>query len=271
MSNSGVIKTLVFCFIAASNLGVYAIRAGGAAIEAEEVEIGEGVGGPQFGPLSHFDDGLLCREMSLRGLGGCFGAGGPGFRPGPGFPPGSNGGRRRPGLSRRGHLRPGLDGPIALGAGGAAGVGALGGVEKGGSSVGAIESDTRVRDHNGIEGAQGSLLANNKKFDVGHHNNIHSDSSGLHKHQVVDNEKLVVKENNRGVNDLDINRNSNDINTGAHLSSESGNLAAQGSRGSIENDKSFSNRNSALSGQSNEFAAGGAVGAGAIGGAGGIL
>lgn len=259
-------SVLVVCFIGV----VGANKLAGASLEgSEEIGIGESIGLGRGG-LGIITDEALFEELSFRGYGGLGGLGRGGYgRPGlGGFGPGPV--RRPPPFSRRGHLRR----PPLEAIGGVGGVGAIGGigaVEGKEAALDGIKLDSRNRDHNEIEGSQGGLVAAGKKFDAGQQTNLRNNNDAIHSHTGFDNDKVFLKEHNRGSNDLDVIHNSNDLSSGSHVGKASGILAAQGSQGRLENDRDRVNSVGALNAREKEFGAAGAAGAIGAAGAGGAL
>lgn len=246
----GSSSVFIVCFIGF----VGASKLAGASLEAEEsLSVGE------FGPhsLNHIPDEILFEELTFRGYGGPgFGRGG--FR-GPGVGPVL----RRPHIpfSRRGHLRGG--GPVgAIGA-----VGAAGGVKNKEASLNAIEADNRNRDRVDVENSQAGLVAAGKKLDVGQQTNLHNSNGILHSHKDFDNKKVLLKESNRGSDDLDVIRNTNDLSSGSHLSKGSGILAAGANQNRFDAERDNAQHIGALNAQDRENSAAGVVGAGGAVGA----
>jgi len=238
-------------------------------IEHEEAELEPFLHHGHFrSPLGHLSDEHLLEELRFRGhhglggLGSGFGHGHHGF---------SRGGlRRRSGIGRRAGLGgAGLGGGLG---GAALGGGALGGLEGAKGSVGAIGGAAHQSAHGSLENAKGGLAANAKILNAGHHENIRNENEGLHKHQVFNNDKLIVKDHTSGVNDVDGFRTATGASEGGHITAGSGNLLAGGELNRIEGGEEMDGEIGAIGASGSEIAAGGAAGGaagagGAIGGA----
>lgn len=221
--------------------------------------IGGGIG---RGHLGHLRDEELFEELRLRGHGGFGGFGGFG---GPGrFGKGRFGARRgRPFL--------GLGGG-GLGGGGLGGVGggAIGGAEASRGNLDAVGSSSHLGTHNLAEGAQGSIVGSKKDFDAGGHLDVINENEGVHRHNVINSNKLVIKDSTTGVSDEDSFRKVNGISKGGHVSGSKAGVVAEASGNRLENDREADHAFGGVHASEAEAAAGGAE-AGGAGGVGGIF
>ena len=203
----------------------------------------------RFGHRGHGIGGVGIEEEGLLGEGG-FGRRG-----------GFGGERFGEGISARsGHrfrrgFRGGLGGPGLE-------AGAIGGGFGGAQSAGLLAAESEGFNEAGLaEGKRGGILANKKGIRANRFNANQNDLDTFHKHNAVDKDTLVVKNNVKAVNDEDAvhssrgNVNSNSVGAGSE------NLAAFGEEGRVAGSKG-ANRNSLVAGNqnSNFGAAGGAAG-----------
>lgn len=270
-------RFLVVLAIAIATCAVVASAHGGGSIELEELEGGHFGHGGELGGLGGLGGGfgggigrghglfrgvgdeILLEELSRRrllGRGGRFGSGGLGGGIGSGGigSGGSSGGIGR-GFRRGQGFGHGL-GP-AVG-----GLGAIGGASEG--SIGALGASTRLGDSSLAEGAKGGLIAGSKNLDIGNQESVHSSNGGLHKHQVLNNDKTIIRDRTTGVNDVDSFQNSAGSSSGNRFSSGSSGLAAAGAGGRLENSKHLNSDIGAIGAQHGDIE-------GAAGAAGGIF
>lgn len=163
-----------------------------------------------------------------------------------------NHGIRRPFRNHRGkHGRPGFAGQIH----------GAGGLREHENHAGGVESNTHLGDHKSIEGKKGFIGGEKSHVDndVDHHSE--NDNSGIHKHQVVNSDKTIVKDKTNAVNDVDGFRNSNEQSDSAHFSAGEDKFAAGGASGKVVKDKEFDQGQKAGFADDQSFEAGGAFGA----------
>lgn len=222
---------------------------------------GGGFGGGIRGPLGHLRDEELLEEIRFRGLhhGGGLGGLGGGFG---GFP-GRFGGRPRFNNRRKPLL--GVGGGGLGGVGGGAAGGAAGAV----SNLDSIGTSSHLGSHNLAEGSQGALVGTKNDFDVGGHVKLINEDEGTHRHNVINSNKILIKDSTTGVSDEDSFRKVNGISKGGHLSSSKGKIAAEATSGRLENDKEADTEFDRVHANSAEGAVGAGIAEGAIGGAGG--
>lgn len=215
--------------------------------------IGGGIGlhGRGLSPLGHLRDEELMEELRLRGIGG-YGGGLGGFGGPGGFAKARFGARRRPFLGLGGGL-------------GGAGGGAIGGAEAQRANLDAVGSASHLGTHKLAEGAQGSLVGSKKDFDAGGHLDVINENEGTHRHNVINSNKLVIKDSTTGVSDEDSFRKVNGISKGGHISGSKAGVVAEASGSKLESDREADQAFGGIHASEAEAAAGG----GEVGGIGG--
>lgn len=133
---------------------------------------------------------------------------------------------------------------------------------------------TRKSGHIGghAEAHKNDVHATHDRAEAGQHHSAQNENDGIHKHQVINKDKTIIKDRTTGVNDVDGFHNSNSHSEGGHISKEHDNIDAHNIGGSIGGGAGFEKDFDASNAGEQSFDAGsavggaGGIGAGALGG-----
>lgn len=132
------------------------------------------------------------------------------------------------------------------------------------SSFGGVGSRNHLGADKFARGHDNSLIANNNRFDLDHADRDFQENEGLHKHQVINNDKTFVNQKTTGVNDVDGFRNVDGSADQTHLGAGSSGLAAHNSGGEVGSRLDLDRDFNAVGGQNSEIEAGVGGGVGGV-------
>lgn len=127
------------------------------------------------------------------------------------------------------------------------------------SQFGGFGSSTHLGSHDLAEVHKASLVGGNKQFETGIQSGDLNENEAVHRHQVLNKDKTIIKDRSSGVNDVDGFRHTDSHNEGAHIGASSSVVGAESAGGSLRSDKEFDHDFGAVAGSESSAEADGTI------------